>query len=85
MSEWLRTSADRTVGDSRLASTIETDVYEGGSLVLHIVDDRTDGNVWVAWGEANVEPAFISPDDMRRWVYRLVGELFEDWPRSPGR
>jgi hypothetical protein len=61
-------------------SSTETYVYEGGSLVIHIVDARTSDDVWVAWGQANVEPAFNSPDSMRRWVYNLVGRMFEDWP-----
>lgn len=60
--------------------TTETYVYEGGSLVLHIVDAETGEDVWVAWGQANVEPAFVSPDAMEGWVYNLVGSMFEDWP-----
>lgn len=59
---------------------METTVYEGGSLVLHIVDSGTHDDVWVAWGQANVEPAFVSPDAMEGWVYDLVGDMFDDWP-----
>jgi hypothetical protein len=66
--------------DDAGVSSMETDVYEGGSLVIHIVDARTGDDVWVAWGEANVEPAFHSPASMERWVYDLVGHMFEDWP-----
>lgn len=58
----------------------ETSVYEGGSLVLHIQDARSGEDVWVAWGQANVEPAFVSPDAMEAWVYDLVGTMFDDWP-----
>lgn len=59
---------------------METTIYESGSLVLHIVDSRTGDDVWVAWGQANVEPAFTSPDGMEDWVYDLVGHMFERWP-----
>ena len=61
----------------------DTYIYENGSLVLHIVDTRSGEDVWLAWGSANVEPAFNSPDAMRSWVYRLVGEMFDDWPVAP--
>ena len=62
---------------------VATDVYEGGSMVVHIEDARTGEDVWVAWGQANVEPAFIGPENMRRWVYNLVGSMFDDWPVPP--
>lgn len=68
------------VVDDSGATTVETSIYEGGSLVLHIEDAGTGEDVWVAWGQANVEPAFTSPDAMRSWVYDLVGAMFDDWP-----
>jgi hypothetical protein len=61
----------------------ETYVYEGGSVVLHIVDTRDASDAWVAWAQANVEPALTSPAAMRRWVYALVGQMFENWPLPP--
>jgi len=67
------------VGNSRT----ESYVYEGGWLVVHIVDARTDEDVWVAWAQGNVEPAFRSPDAMRSWVYDMVGHMFDDWPVPP--
>ena len=48
-----------------------------------IVDARSGEDVWVGWGEANVEPAFASPAAMERWVYDLVGHMFKDWPVQP--
>jgi hypothetical protein len=68
------------VVDDSGATVTETGVYEGGSLVLHMVDARTHEDVWVAWGEANVEPAFRSPASMESWVYDLVGHMFGEWP-----
>lgn len=68
------------VVDDSGATVTETEVYEGGSLVLHIVDAHTGDDVWVAWGQANVEPAFHSPASMERWVYDLVGDMFSEWP-----
>jgi len=70
------------IDEAGLSST-ETYVYEDGSLVVHIVNAGTEDDVWVAWGAANVEPAFASPDAMRRWVYDMVGHMFDDWPIPP--
>lgn len=72
------------VVDEAGAVTTESDVYEGGSLVVHIVDARSGEDVWVGWGEANVEPAFASPAAMENWVHDLVGHMFKDWP-APAR
>lgn len=65
------------------SDSTEQYVYEGASLVLHIVDAHTGDDVWVAWAEANVEPAFDSPDAMRSWVYDMVGKMFDEWPVPP--
>jgi hypothetical protein len=74
---------EREVIDEEGYRSSETFVYEGGSVVLHVVDTRTGNDAWVAWAQANVEPALTSPAAMRRWVYDLVGEMFEDWPVPP--
>jgi len=74
---------EQEVVDDSGASRIESDIYEGGSLVLHIENARTGEDVWVAWGQANVEPAFASPEAMQKWVYDLVGHMFDEWPVSP--
>jgi hypothetical protein len=74
---------EREVVDESGVRTSETEVYEGASVVLHIVDARTGEDRWVAWGQANVEPALVSPETMRKWVYDLVGEMFDDWAVPP--
>ena len=61
----------------------ESLVYEGGSVVIHIEDVLTEEDVWFAWADANIEPAFNSPDAMRDWVYRLVGKMFDEWAVPP--
>jgi hypothetical protein len=71
---------EREVVDDAGVATSETEIYEGGSVVLHIVDAQTGDDVWVAWAQANIEPALTNPDAMRSWVYDLVGEMFDDWP-----
>jgi hypothetical protein len=70
----------REMVDEQGIRSSEIEVYEGGSIVLHIVDARTDEDRWVAWAQANVEPALTGPGAMTRWVYDLVGEMFGSWP-----
>ena len=70
------------VSDADLVS-YESELYEGGSVVIHIEDVSTGEDVWFAWADANIEPAFNSPDAMRNWVYKLVGNMFKEWPVPP--
>lgn len=70
---------EREVVDEQGVRRAETEIYEGGSVVLHIVDARTGDDRWVAWAQANIEPALTSPGAMRSWVYDLVGEMFDAW------
>lgn len=70
------------IDDAGVATT-ETDVYENGSVVLHIVERDTGDDLWVAWGQANIEPALVSPESMRKWVYDLVASMFKEWPVPP--
>lgn len=61
----------------------ETYSYEEGAVVVHVVNAATREDVWVGWAYASVEPALLGPDEMRSWVYSLVGEMFESWPVPP--
>ena len=61
-------------------TTTEVYVYEEGTVVVHLVDAETEEDVWVGWAQANIEQAIRGPDDMRTWVYDIVGKMFEGWP-----
>ncbi len=54
--------------------------YEGGTVVVHLVNARTNATYWMSWGQANIEPALAGPESMRTWVYDLVRSMFERWP-----
>jgi hypothetical protein len=54
--------------------------YTEGTVVVHIVDNRTGRDVWLGWAQANMEPALQGPEQMRRWVYGMVKEMFRRWP-----
>jgi hypothetical protein len=61
-------------------STTDVYEYEGGTVVVHIVDVRTDADLWVGWAEADIEVALNGPDAMRAWVYDLARAMFGRWP-----
>lgn len=69
---------DEIIDEQGLSRT-EVYTYEQGTVVVHITDARTGEDVWVAWAQANIEPALRGPDEMRRWVYDLVSEMFRTW------
>jgi len=60
----------------------ETYTYDEGSVVVHIhfPDDR---NFWIGWADADVAPALGGPEEMRKWVYKRVHEMFKTWPIPP--
>lgn len=61
-------------------SETEVFTYEAGTVVVHLVDAETRGNVWLGWAQANIESALAGPESMQTWVYDVVREMFEDWP-----
>jgi len=54
--------------------------YEEGTIVVHIVDARTQQDIWVGWAQSSVEPALRGPEEMRKWVYAMVSKMFATWP-----
>jgi hypothetical protein len=70
---------EEVMNDAGVSRT-ETVSYEEGSVTVHIVDAATGGTVWLGWAQADVEPALHGPEEMRRWVYDLVGSMFRKWP-----
>ena len=61
-------------------TTTEIYTYEEGTVVVHIEDAKTEEIFWLGWAQADVEQAIGSPENMRTWVYTIVGKMFEVWP-----
>ena len=70
----------RQVTDDEGNTVAEPYTYEAGTVMVHILDAKTRTNLWVAWAQADIEPALRGPEDMRRWVYELAGQMFRRWP-----
>jgi predicted small lipoprotein YifL len=78
------TMIEETIDESGLRRE-DVYTYEEGTVVVHVVDARSGQDVWVAWAQANIEPAMQGPDQMRTWVYDLVKEMFKGWPVTQRR
>jgi hypothetical protein len=70
----------RQVTDEEGNTVTQAETYEAGTVMVHILDAKTQSNVWVAWAQADIEQALRSPENMRRWVYQLAGQMFKRWP-----
>jgi hypothetical protein len=70
----------RQMTDDQGNTYTEADVYESGTVMVHVLNAKTQENVWVAWAQADIEQAMRGPENMRRWVYQLAGQMFKRWP-----
>jgi hypothetical protein len=56
--------------------------YEAGTLVIDIMDARTNKLLWRGWAQNSVEDALRDPDKMARMIDRAVTEMSRHLPRS---
>jgi hypothetical protein len=64
--------------DCRIGAT----EYELGTLVLDMVDTRTNRVIWRGWAEDRVEGMLSNPDTMERKINEAVSRMLERLPRS---
>ena len=65
-------------GDGCSPSVVE---YEAGTLVLDIVDARTNRLIWRGWAQGSVKGMLDSQDTMTRQVNEAVTRMFKIFPR----
>jgi hypothetical protein len=56
--------------------------YEAGTLVLDIVDTRTNRVIWRGWAQDSVEGVLGNQDRMARKIDEAVRRMFERFPRG---
>ena len=56
--------------------------YEAGTLVLDIVDTRTDRVVWRGWAQDSLEGVIDNQDRMERMINEAVAQMLERFPRA---
>jgi len=54
--------------------------YEAGTLVLDIVDARTNSLIWRGWARESVEGVLGHDDRMAEQIRKAVGRIFERFP-----
>jgi len=57
--------------------------YDEGTLVVDLVDARTDQVVWRGWARASLEGVIDDTRRMRARVEESVRRMFERYPRQP--
>jgi hypothetical protein len=55
--------------------------YEAGTLVLDIVDARTNRLIWRGWAQGSVKGMLDSQDTMARQINEAVTRMFTTFPR----
>lgn len=56
--------------------------YEAGTIILDIVDTRTNQVIWRGWAQASVEGVLDNPDRMQRQIEQAVTRMLERLPRK---
>ncbi len=60
------------------ADTVE---YEAGTLVLDVIDARSNRLIWRGWSQNSVEDLLDDPDRMARTIREAVTRMLERLPR----
>ena len=55
--------------------------YEAGTLVLDIVDSRTNRLIWRCWSQKSVQALLDNEDEMARTINEAVKRMLERLPR----
>jgi hypothetical protein len=56
--------------------------YEAGTLVLDIVDTRTNKVIWRGWAQQSVDGVIDNQDGMREYVTKGAARMMERFPRA---
>lgn len=62
----------------------EAYAYEQGTLIIDVVDSRTEKVVWRGWVRDNMEGVVDRQDAMEHEVDAAVAKMFELFPRTQG-
>lgn len=75
--------ADRAYGYCRAADCPpDTVSYDAGTLVLDVMDARTNTLVWRGWAQNSVEDELRNQDKMAKTIDRAVAEMLRRLPRT---
>lgn len=55
--------------------------YEEGTIVIDIVDARTDRVVWRGWAQSNMDGVIDNQDLLEKQIRKAVARMMERLPR----
>lgn len=76
----LASDIDRPIGDDRHDDS-RAFVYEGGTLVVDLVDARTNSLIWRGWAKGRVEGVIDNQEWMEQKIDEAITRILERLPR----
>ena len=61
---------------------VSTVPYEAGTLVIDVVDARTNRLIWRGWAQDAVGEMLTDQDTMARQIDEAIARMFEEFPRA---
>ena len=61
--------------------TVPTVTYEAGTLVIDVIDARTNRLIWRGWAQSAVKGMLNDQDTMARQIDEAVARMFAEFPR----
>jgi hypothetical protein len=55
--------------------------YEAGTLVIDVIDARTNRPIWRGWAQSAVKGMLANQDTMARQINEAVARMFSECPR----
>ena len=60
----------------------EVNMYEAGTLVLDIVDAKTNKLIWRGWAQGAAKTMLDNPDEMTRQINKAVPQMVAQYPKA---
>ena len=61
---------------------VPTRQYEAGTLVIDVIDARTNRLIWRGWAQSAVKGMLANRDTMARQINEAIARMFEEFPKS---
>jgi len=60
---------------------VPTRQYEAGTLVIDVIDARTNRLIWRGWAQSAVKDMLANQDTMARQINEAIARMFEEFPK----
>jgi len=60
----------------------EVNLYEAGTIVLDIVDAKTNKLIWRGWAQGAAKTMLDNPDEMTRQINKAVPQMVAQFPKA---